>query len=190
MTEKFYQLFLKDTMQTCSRFSDGDGSEINPFVSINQPIVNGNSFFDYIRSYAEIYKKLFLELDSYQMFDFKAFYVKYCLSYNGHWRVGDNYIREMYKSLIMLLFDKFGEAGVNAYYRHLYVLAYCLRRKQSRVYYSTVAKYPAQLFSIIENAKDLSSLRKLENMIAQPEYKEIKNGYEFPSYDEVLKSII
>ena len=190
MTEKFYQLFLKDTMQICSRFSDGDGSEINPFVSINQPIVNGNCFFDYIRSYAEIYKKLFLELDSYQMYDFKVFYVKYCLSYNGHWRIGDNYIREMYKSLIMLLFDKFGEAGVNAYYRHLYVLAYILRRKQSRVYYSTVAKYPAQLFSIIDNAKDMFSLRKLEYIIAQPEFKEIKNGYDFPCYDEVLKSII
>jgi hypothetical protein len=190
MTEKFYQMFLKDTMPTCSRFSDGDGADINPFVSINQPIVNGNSFFDYIRSYAEIYKKLFLELDSYQMYDFKVFYVKYCLSYNGHWRIGDNYIREMYKSLIMLLFDKFGENGVNAYHRHLYVLAYSLRRKQSRVYYSTVAKYPAHLFSIIENAKDLFSLRKLEALIAQPEYREIKNGYEFPWYDEVLKSVI
>jgi hypothetical protein len=190
MTEKFYQMFLKDTMPTCSRFSDGDGADINPFVSINQPIVNGSSFFDYIRSYAEIYKKLFLELDSYQMYDFKVFYVKYCLSYNGHWRIGDNYIREMYKSLIMLLFDKFGESGVNAYHRHLYVLAYSLRRKQSRVYYSTVAKYPAQIFSIIDNAKDLSSLRKLESIIAQPEYKEIKNGYEFPCYDEVFKSVI
>ena len=190
MTEKFYQMFLKDTMTTCSRFSDGDGADINPFVSINKPIVNGNSFFDYIRSYAEIYKKLFLELDSYQMYDFKVFYVKYCLSYNGHWRIGDNYIREMYKSLIMLLFDKFGENGVNAYHRHLYVLAYSLRRKQSRVYYSTVAKYPAHLFSIIENAKDLFSLRKLEALIAQPEYREIKNGYEFPWYDEVLKSVI
>ena len=60
MTEKFYQTFLKDTMPTCSRFNDGDGADINPFVSINQPIVNGKNFFDYIRSYAEIYKKLFI----------------------------------------------------------------------------------------------------------------------------------
>lgn len=190
MTEKLYQTLLKDTMPTCSRFYDGDGAEINPFVSINQPIVNGNSFFDYIRSYAEIYKKLFLELDSYQMYEFKVFYVKNCLSYSGHWRIGDNYIREMYKSLIMLLFDKFGEHGVNEYYRHLYVLAYSLRRKRSRVYYSTVAKYPSQLFSIIENAKDLSSLRKFETIIAQPEYTDIKNGYDFSCYDDVLKSVI
>lgn len=187
MTEKFYQLFLKDTMPTCSRFNDGDGTDINPFVSINQPIVNGNNFFEYIRSYSEIYKKLFLELDSYQMHDFKVFYVKNCLSYDGHWRMGDNYIREMYKSLIMFLFDKFGEKGVNEYYRHLYVLAYYLRRKHSRVYYSTVAKYPSQIFSIINNAKDLSSLRIFEEKITQ---LEIQSGYEkFQCYDEVLKSI-
>lgn len=189
MTEKFYQMFLKDTMPTCSRFNDGDGGNISPFVTINQPIINGNSFFEYIRSYAEIYKKLFLELDSYQMYDFKVFYSKYCLSYNGHWRIGDNYIREMYKSLIMLLFDKFGEEGVNEYYRHLYVLTYYLRRKQSRVYYSTVAKYPSHLFSIIENAKDISSLQKIESLIENPEYSEIKDGYDFPWYEEVLKSI-
>ena len=88
----------------------------------------------------------------------------------------------------MLLFDKFGEKGVNEYHRHLYVLAYYLRRKQTRVYYSTVAKYPSHLFSLIENAKDLSSLRKFEKMIAQ---LEIHEGYDkFQCYDEVLKSII
>lgn len=189
MTEKFYQTFLKETMPTCSRFNDGDGLEINPFVTMTQPIVNGKNFFEYIRSYAEIYKKLFLELDSYQMYDFKVFYKKNCLSYYGHWRTGDNYIREMYKSLIMLLFDKFGENGVNDYHRHLYVIAYYLRRKQSRVYYSTVAKYPSQFFSLIENAKDISALRKLESIIAQPEYCTIDNGRDFPPYDDVLKSI-
>ena len=95
----------------------------------------------------------------------------------------------MYKSLIMLLFDKFGEDGVNKYYRHLYVLAYYLRRKQIRVYYSTVAKYPSHLFSIIDNAKDISYLRIFETLIFQPDYLDIKNGYDFPYYDEVLNSI-
>lgn len=123
------------------------------------------------------------------MYDFKVFYKKNCLSYDGHWRTGDNYIRETYKSLIMLLFDKFGENGVNDYHRHLYVIAYYLRRKQSRVYYSTVAKYPSQFFSLIENAKDISALRKLESIIAQPEYCTIDNGRDFPPYDDVLKSI-
>lgn len=189
MTEKFYQMFLKDTMPTCARFNDGDGSDISPFVSINQPIVNGNNFFEYIHSYAEIYKRLFLELDSYQMRDFKQFYRKYCLAYPGNWRVGDGYIRQMYQSVIMLLFDKFGEKGVNEYYRHLYVLTYCLRRQKQRVYYSTVAKYPAWLFSMIENAKDLSTLHRLEELTADPKYKSF-NGFEFGCYDEVIQSLM
>jgi hypothetical protein len=191
MTEKFYQTFLKDTMPVCSRFNEGDGGAINPFVSINQPIVNGDNFFEYIRSYAEIYKKLFLELDSFQMREFKEFYKTNCLMYPGHWRTGDNYIREMYKSLIMLLFDKFGEKGVNEYHRHLYVLCYYLRKSKIRVYYSTVAKYPAPLFAIIENAKDFAALRKLESIIAQPEYTGIEKGYDgFTRYDEVLQSLL
>jgi hypothetical protein len=57
------------------------------------------------------------------------------------------------------------------------------------VYYSTVAKYPSQFFSLIENAKDISALRKLESIIAQPEYCTINNGRDFPPYDDVLKSI-
>lgn len=106
MTEKFYQMLLKDTMPTCARFNDGDGSDISPFVSINQPIVNGNNFFEYIHSYAEIYKRLFLELDSYQMRDFKQFYRKYCLAYPGNWRVGDSYIRQRLHHLMLEEFDR------------------------------------------------------------------------------------
>lgn len=188
MTEKFYHTFLRDIMPTCSRFKSGDDTEISPFVSINQPIVNGNNFFEYIHSYAEIYKKLFLELDSYQLHDFKVFYKKNCLEYGGHWRTGDSYVRELYKSLIMLLFDKFGEEGVNQYHQHLYVLTYYLRKKNSRVYYATVAQYPAHLFAILENAKDTASLRKLEEMIFQQEYSDVlQDGYKkFTCYDDVL----
>lgn len=95
----------------------------------------------------------------------------------------------MYKSLIMLLFDKFGEKGVNEYHRHLYIIAYYLRRNKKRVYYSTVAKYPSLFFSLIENAKNMSELRKLEEIIARPEYVNFDDGVKFDPYDDVLKSI-
>ena len=42
---------------------------------------------------------------------------------------------------------------------------------------------------VIENAKDVSALRKLGSIIAQPEYSTIDNGKDFPPYDDVLKSI-
>ncbi len=187
-TEKFYQLFLKETMPTCSRFINGDGREINPFVSINDPIVNGEFFFSYTQTYAEIYKKLFLELDSYQLLKFKEFYKHYCLNYSGHWRTGDNYIREMYKSMIMLLFDRFGERGLNDYYEYLYVLAYIKRIQNQRVTYQTVAKYPMPIFAVLANAKDYASLRTLVEWAAELD-TDARKYDKFTCYDEVYDKL-
>ncbi len=186
IAESFYGSLLKDVMPIRSRFILGDDNYINPFVSINQPIVNGKSFFDYVRTYSEIYKKLFLELDSSEMREFKQFYIKNCLNYRGHWRIGDNYIREAFKSAVMLMFDRFGENAVNEYYPQLYVLLYNLRKQKTRVYYTAVAKYPHEIFSIIENAQSLGKLSKLNDMVAN---LQDSNKFEFPNYDEVLNSL-
>lgn len=186
MTRKFYQSFLNETLSTCSRFTNGDGKGINPFVSMNDPIVNGEAFFSYIQSYSEIYKRLFIELDSYQLYEFKDFYKKNCLNYKGHWRIGDNYIREMYKSMIMLLFDRFGENGVNEYYKYLYVLAYSIRIKYQRITYQTIAKYPMDIFAILANAKDFASLHQIVEKAAT---LDLENKYKFSNFDEVYKTL-
>lgn len=188
MTEKFYQSFLKEMMPTCSRFINGDDRYINPFVSINDPVVNGEFFFSYIQTYSEIYKKLFLELDSYQLYKFKEFYKQYCLNYPGHWRTGDNYIREMYKSMIMLLFDRFGEKGVNDYYEYLYVIAYIKRIQNQRIAYQTVAKYPMPVFTIMANAKDYTSLRSIVELAAGLNINDRKYD-KFTCFDEVYNKL-
>ena len=184
MTEKFYQGFLSGTMPTCSRFADDD-MIINPFTSISQPIVNGKEFFIYIQTYAELYKRLFLELDSYQLREFKTFYKKYCLGYDGHWRRGDNYVREMYKSIILFIFDKFGENILNKYYKILYLLTYFVRRKYSKVFYQTVAKHPQEFFSIIMNAKSEFELKTLYDKIQW----DVNGDFSFPQYEEVVNQL-
>lgn len=185
MTEKFYQSFLQGTMPTRTRFSDNDDTCINPFTSISQPIVNGRDFFSYIQTYAEIYKRLFIELDTYQLREFKQFYKEYCIQYDCHWRRGDNYVREMYKSLILYLFDKFGEDVLNKYYKTLYLLAYIVRRANGRVFYQTVAKHPQEIFSIIAHAKSEYDLKRLNDKIQW----EVKDGFDFPLYEKVLNQI-
>ena len=186
MTEKFYQGFLLGTMPTRSRFTDNDDFEISPFTQVNQPIVNGKDFFEYIQTYVEIYKRLFIELDSYQLKDFKSFYKKHCLEYNGHWRKGDNYVREMYKSLVLCLFDKFGEEVLNKYHKVLYLRAYIVRRVNKKVFYQTVAKHPQELFSIIYNAKSEADLVALQNGI---EWKPEKVFDDFTEYESVIEEI-
>ena len=186
MTEKFYLGFLAETMPTQSRFIDNDDTNINSFTQLTQPIVNGKDFFEYIRTYVEIYKRLFIELDTYQLREFKTFYKKHCLEYDGHWRTGDNYVREMYKSIVMCLFDKFGENVLNKYYKILYLLTYIVRRKNERVFYQTVAKHPQELFAIIHNSKSEYDLKVFDKMIIF----DVKDGYkEFKEYEIVVEEL-
>ena len=142
------------------RFIHGDSDNMDPFVNINQLILNGKSFFEYIETYVEIYKRLFLQLDSSQLVEFKKFYNDHCL-YEGHnWRAGDGYIREVYKSAIMMAFDRFGETGVNHLYKDLYLCIYKYRLENKQVRYKTMGKAEntAWIFQTILNAKGLSDL--------------------------------
>jgi hypothetical protein len=148
-----------------SRFKSISPENVSAFSLLNQNIVNGKDFFDYIETYVEIYKHLFLaEYNSLK--EFKKFTHDYCLNYGGSQRDGDRYLFEVYKSLIMLMFDKFGEDGVEKYYETLYLLVYRLRIEKEQVRYNSVADYPAktEIFNIIENAKTFADMNTLEQM--------------------------
>ena len=149
-----------------SRFSQKHLPNVNDFVSVNQPLINGKAFFDYIETYVEIYKQLFV-LNTKDDFlkDFKSFYQEYC-NYPKSYRAGDQYLKELYKSLIVLIFDRYGEEGVNKYYKALYSIVYRLRLEKIQVRYATVAKYPLEdaVFSIIENSKNYFELRKITEL--------------------------
>jgi hypothetical protein len=145
-----------------SRFMTRELPNVNPFVSINQPIINGKSFFDFIESYTEIYKQLFIDIeDKSCLGKFKTFYKEYC-EYKTN-RVGDSYLKELYKSLVMLVFDKYGEEGLNKYCEVLYTIVYRLRVEKFQVKYNAVMKYAVDksLFVIIEESKSFVDLRAL-----------------------------
>lgn len=186
LTEKFYHNTLEGTVGTKSRFETGDSDCVNPFVSITQSIVNGKSFFDYIETYVDLYKKLFIELNTYEVGEFKQFYYKYCLNYdykkNEHdgksgrflehsfiavgnaTRTGDSYLREVYKSLIFLLFDKFGENVLLKYYQILYRIVYSQRLLLSKIDPDSrkLREFPIKYFNLIKNAKDKAELSDLK----------------------------
>lgn len=202
LTEKFYRNILAGTIATQPRFNYGDGENIDPFVSITQQIVNGKSFFDYVETYVEIYKQLFIQLKGFQLKEFKAFFYKYCLNYGAELkeckeelcfkpkgyanRSGDKYLLEAYKTVVMLLFDRFGESGLNRYYEVLYKLIYVERVVSSQVRCDSVAKLPIPIIKEINQAQNLADLIALENMwedrfkeakvlIAKSSHKDIKN---------------
>ena len=183
LTAKFYKNVLEGTVATQNRFEFGDNERIDPFVNINQQIVNGKPFFDYVETYVEIYKQMFIHIDTYQLAEFKEFYYSHCLNYGdakenrknnysflpqySACRTGDTYLRECYKSLVFVLFDKFGEKGLNKYYKTLYRLVYKERLIKSQVRYKAVAQLPSEYFRVIIEAKDMADLTKLDRKIAE-----------------------
>ncbi len=117
LANQFLKNFSAGLFKIKGRFRHGDPDNMNPFMNICQWIINGKNFFDYIETYVEIYKRLFVDLNSSQLAVFKRFYKEYC-QYEGYRnRKGDLYIRQVYKSAIIMLFDKFGEVGVEQYYK-------------------------------------------------------------------------
>lgn len=126
---------------------------------------------------------MFIHLDTYQLSEFKEFYYSYCLNYGDlkenrskeysflpqypASRTGDTFLRECYKSLVFVLFDKFGEIGLNKYYKTLYRLVYKERIIKYQVKYNFVAQFPHNYFRIIVEAKDLSDLVELERLVAE-----------------------
>lgn len=202
-----YQNLLLQQMIACSfmkgmnnglykvkeRFEHGDPDNINPFVTINQMIVNGMPFFDYIETYVESYKRLFIDLDSSQLQDFKVFYKTYCKDYRGSLRIGDSYVRQVYKSAILLLFDRFGEIGVRAMYKDLYAVIYFLRLSKNQVRYNTMTKRDngGWVFSIINQAKSLGDLLPIKNRAIENKRKVNKGDIYFTvdAIENAIKTI-
>lgn len=150
---------------TKSRFKNLVPNAINPFTLINQNILNGKDFFDYSETYVEIYKRLFNKEFS-ELKDFKIFVQANCANYSGYKRDGDKYLFELFKSLIILMFDKFGEEGVEKYHKTLYLLVYRLRIEKEQVRFASVADYPVdtKIFNTIEKAKTYADLSRLEKL--------------------------
>jgi hypothetical protein len=63
----------------------------------------------------------------------------------------------------MLLFDKFGEKGLNKYYKVLYKLIYS-ERLSSQVRRDTVAKLPIEYISVVNHAKNMADLVELDDI--------------------------
>lgn len=185
LTAKFYKNVLSGTVATQNRFISGDNENIDPFVNINQQIVNGKPFFDFIETYVEVYKRMFIDIGTYQLSEFKEFYYSFCLNYGDNkenrsqetafkpkypaTRDGDTYLREAYKSLTFVLFDKFGEIGLNKYYKALYRLIYRHRLEKPAIKYKFVETLPSKYFKIILEAKDMADLSELNKHLPHNE---------------------
>lgn len=155
-------LYYNSIKGTAPRSSDG-GQGQNPFVSITMDIINGKLFFEYIETYVKAYEYVIKEdkAPNHPLYEFQNDFKKYCLGYEGAFRKGDTYIREVYIALVIALYDRFGEEYVQQYYKTLYNLAYRERINLKRVFYERTAKFPKEYFECIATSIDDSGLNAL-----------------------------
>lgn len=138
--------------------------EPSAFIFLNQLIINGEQFFEYINKYTEMYKVLFMSDNDIN--GFQSFYIDSCM-YDKRDRNGDRYLRELYKSLIMSLYDRFGENGlIPPIYKMFYAFVFKNRIEMRSVFYRSVVNLPIDAdlnpFDVINQAKNIRELKTLE----------------------------
>jgi len=174
ITDKLFNSLFSGIVDVKNRFLTNEPNSLNPFTSINQEIVNGRLFFEYVETYVTLYKEIFENSNGYRMKSFKEFFKKNCL-YSKCYRRGDTYLRWLYVSLIMVLFDRFGENELDKYYKTLYKWVYKLRLEKTKIYKETVFKYPNEgknPFSVLCKSKSSSDLFKLNSLNLIPKSSE------------------
>lgn len=162
------------------RFRDGDPVGVHPLVQLTQRLVNGQDFFDYIETYVQIYQRLFHPESVERATAFQRFYYRYCLNYDDGadtwgpdkfrptgskvFRDGDGYLREVYKSLALLVLDRFGEVVLERYQATLYRYVYLSRLRYVQLRYAHTAQKFSKIFSFIAQAKSAQELEDLEGL--------------------------
>ncbi|ARR49355.1 DUF262 domain-containing protein [Photobacterium damselae subsp. damselae] len=120
-----------------------------PF-QVDQVMINGKRFFEYIQHYMAIHSTLFVGKDS-KLFSF----VETHADYSGSNRKGDSYVRNLFLCAVMYYYDKFGEVELEKAAQICYRWSYFLRLDLQRIGMESVdnhAKARNGLFRVINKA--------------------------------------
>ncbi|OUL56869.1 DUF262 domain-containing protein [Pseudoalteromonas ulvae] len=120
-----------------------------PF-QVDQVMINGKRFFEYIQHYMAIHSSLFVGKHA----RLASFVDKYT-RYSGSNRKGDSYVRNLFLCAVMYYYDKFGDVQLNKAAQICYRWAYSLRLELQRIGMESVdnhAKDRSGLFRAIRKA--------------------------------------
>ncbi|MGO2343061.1 DUF262 domain-containing protein [Vibrio litoralis] len=153
-----------------------------PF-QVDQVMINGKRFFEYIQHYMAIHSTLFVGKDA-RLSSFVDMHAKY----RGSNRKGDSYVRNLFLCAVMYYYDKFGDVELNKAAQICYRWAYFLRLDLQRIGMESVdnhAKARNGLFRAISKA-----VHPQQVLNFQPPYKEpnFSNAKDVQASIEAMKS--
>lgn len=106
-----------------------------PFL-VNQVIVNGKRFFEYIQHYKTLHHTLF-EGDGALLGEFLQDHA----GYKGNSRKGDMYVKNLFLCSVMAYYDKFGDIGLAQAARVCFCWSYYLRLQYQKIGMDSVDGY-------------------------------------------------
>lgn len=111
-----------------------------PF-NLDDQIINGGRFFDMIRHYMNLYEHI-RQYDELLPDGSRAKEIlRLITDYDGAWRTGDGYVRDMFYTLLLYYVDRFGEEELDKVIPQFFIWAYKLRLQLSTVQLASIDNY-------------------------------------------------
>lgn len=114
-----------------------------PF-QVDQVIINGKRFFEYIQHYKALHHTLF-ERDNARLGEFLTKYT----NYTGSSRKGDMYIKNLFMCAVMAYYDKFGEKELDKAARVCFCWSYYLRLQYQKIGMDSVDGYAREPWGLL-----------------------------------------
>lgn len=113
-----------------------DGKAMAYPFQLDQVILNGKSFFDWVAHYQSLFDRIddLEKLPEGKIRDLFRFLKRY----HRRYQTGDQYVRKMFLCSLLAYQDRFGEAELDAVGTHLFRWAFQLRLRLSRVQMASI----------------------------------------------------
>lgn len=160
-----------------------------PF-QLDQVVINGKRFFEMISYYLEVKSNLNLDVREISL---AQRILETLENYEGRFRTGDKYVRNLFDCALIYYMDKFGKVELERAIEKIFIWAYTLRIKHHTVQLATMDNYALEyprMFKEIRDAIHPSDiLNKKINEVKQSEIYESPKTEALVSFFHDLKYI-
>lgn len=145
----FSQIYSSDPLRII------DQNRIEYPFNLDDQIINGSRFFDMLRHYLNLYHDI-QERSFYPEGGRSEEIMVLINDYDGMWRTGDQYIRNMFFTLVLYYVDRFGKEELDKVIPKFFIWAFTLRLKSPAVQLASTDNYATMgdsLFRLVHEAK-------------------------------------
>lgn len=152
-----------------------DGNHIEYPFNLDDQIINGSRFFDMISHYTKLYQRITSAdfVNSLNPNGNAKTIFGIINDYPGKDRIGDNYIRDMFDTLLLYYIDRFGEEELDKIIPQFFVWAYRKRLESHAIQLATVDNYACEIDSMFKHINNAQTPYDIINIHIEGVRKEV-----------------